>query len=171
MSHLISMELYNWMNERRIESEVAREMGVPVATLLAELCPGRASAKLGADHLVPLFDAIRRIGYGREVQGILYRFVQELKGEELADAPDDDLVPQILRMVQSLGSLSARAIRVSPDTNATELQKIRILLSTELLPVVLQMEGLVATRIESLRTAKRRREPALSLAPQTDQSK
>jgi hypothetical protein len=140
------------MNKRRIESEVAREMDVPVATLSAKLSPKRPQAKLAADELLPLFEAIRRIGYGSELRGVVYRFLRDLRGDEQeAVAEEKNLVPQILTLVKCLGMMSECANGIHSSTNVAELDKMRIMLRTEVLPVVLQMESILASRVETLR--------------------
>lgn len=151
MSYSITRVLYGWMHKRRIVTDVALEMNVPVTTLCAELSPKRFAAKLGADSLVPLFQAIRQAGYGEELNGILFGFIRELKGEELASIADEDLVPQVLSLARSLGNLSECADRIPRISQMDELQKIHTLLITEMLPVVLQMESIIVSRMNVLR--------------------
>ena len=155
MSRSITEALYQWMHKRRIESEVAAEMGIPVATLSAELSPTRPQAKLGADELVPLFGAVRRIGYGGELQGVVYRFVRDLRGEELEQVSDEDLVPQMFSLMRSMGLLAHVADGIGRNTNVAELERMRIMLHSEVLPVVLQMESILSSRLEVLRPQKK----------------
>jgi hypothetical protein len=154
VSRSIVETLYYWMHSRRIESEVATEMGIPVATLSAKLSPARPQAKLGADELVPLFEAIRKIGYENELQGVIYRFVRELKGEDLQQTADEDLVPQMFSLLRSMGILAQIADGISRNDNVAELEKMRTMLSTEVLPVVLQMESILTSRIHVLHPPK-----------------
>jgi hypothetical protein len=165
MADSISAVLYRWMHQRRIESEVARELEIPVPTLAAKLSSRRVGVKLAADELVPLCRAIRDIGYGEELNGILFGFVRELKGEELGNLADENLLPQILSLVRSLGYLSECADRIPRITRYDELEKIRTMLTTEVFPLVMQMENIIQSRIEALRPSMITKTPA----PATDQ--
>ena len=149
MSQSITEILYRWMLDSRIITDVAGEMGWSGCRLSAELRPG-SQAKLGADELVALFAAIRRVGYEKELRGILHRFIAELKGDVLRSVADEDLVPQVLRLTESLGVVSSCASRISRMKDVAELKRIKTMLRTEALPVVLQMEDIVAARIQAL---------------------
>ena len=155
MSYSVTQALYDWMHEKRLIRAVAREMGISESTLAAELCPGRG-AKLGADELISLFHAIRRIGYAEELNGILYNYVGELKGTELADVPDQDLIPQVLKLSKSLGILSDCAARIGQISDEDELTKLNTMLRTEVLPVVMRMESTISSRIHAIRTSKKK---------------
>ena len=155
MSYSVTQALYDWLSEARLIRAVAQEMGVREGTLSSQLCPGRG-AKLGADELVPLFHAIRNIGYGSELNGILYQYIAELKGDELANVPDQDLVPHVLKLSKSLGILSNCAARISQISDVDELSGLNTMLRTEVLPVVINMENTIATRIATLRRTRRK---------------
>jgi hypothetical protein len=155
MSYSIAQVLYDWMHEKRIVLPIAREMGINPSTLAAELRQQRTQAKLGADELIPLFNAIRRIGYGSELKGILHQFVAEMEGREVADLPDQDLIPHVLRLNRSLGILADCAARISTISDEAELARIYTMLRTEVLPVILKMESTVASRIKDIRKSKR----------------
>ncbi|MBU0507205.1 hypothetical protein KKH27_00015 [bacterium] len=142
--------LYEWMCERRIITAVAQQMGVSEATLSAELRRRKSQAKLGADELIPLFNAIRAIGYGDELKGIVHRFIRELRGEELSQVPDRDIVPLVLELTRGLGILSECAAAASRADNKKELETLRRMVRHEILPVVLRMESLIEHRLQQL---------------------
>jgi hypothetical protein len=155
MQYSVTQALYDWLHEKRLIRAVAREMAVSESTLAAQLCPGRG-AKLGADDMVPLFEAIRRIGYGAELNGILYQYIGELKGAANADVADQNLIPHVLKLSRSLGILSECAGRISEISDEEELVRLCTMLRTEVLPVVMKMEGTVVSRLQSLRKSKRK---------------
>lgn len=155
MSYSVTQALYDWLHEKRLIRAVSREMGISESTLAAELCPDRG-AKLGADELIPLFQAIRRIGYGDELNGILYYYIGELKGLELAHVPDEDLVPQVLKLSKSLGILSDCAARIAQISDEDELSNLNTMLRTEVLPVVMKMESTISSRIQAVQKSKRK---------------
>jgi hypothetical protein len=128
-------------------------MGIKEATLSAQLRPTNPHAKLGADELIPLFQAIRNIGYGSELEGILHRFVGALRDSEHAEIPETDLVPHVLALARGLGILSDCAGRIPHIRDEVELTRLCTMLRTEILPVVLKMESMMASRIKDIRRA------------------
>lgn len=151
MTYSITRVLHQWMCKRRIIKVVAQAMGKSDITLAAELRPSSRQAKLGADELVPLFQAVRQVGYGRELDGILYHFMRALQGSELAIRTDPNMVSHVLSLVTSLGTLSACASNIATSTDEAELERLGLKLRTEVLPVVLRMEALVYSRLDSIR--------------------
>jgi hypothetical protein len=149
MKPTITQVLYEWMLEQRIISNVAREMGVSCIKLSAELRPTHSTAKLGADDLVPVFRALRKLGYAPEARGILTYFIQDLKGETQIEP--GELIPQLLSLYQLTGVLSSCASRLR-ESNAeeAELAKLDHLLKTRVLPVVLGIQCTVAKRRRDL---------------------
>ena len=164
MPYSVSEALYEWLHEKRLIRAVAREMFISESTLAAELSPERA-AKLGADELIPLFDAIRRIGYGAELNGILYQFLGLLKGAANADVADQDLIPHVLKLSRSVGILSDCAGRISEISDEEELVRLCTMLRTEVLPVVMKMEAAVSARIQVLRKSHRKIAVNVVMAP------
>jgi hypothetical protein len=154
MAFSITQALYDWMHERRIVSSVAREMGMNENTLSAELRSHRSQAKLGADELIPLFEAIRRIGYGRELDGIIHQFCAALHNGTPDEDNDGDLVPHVLTLTKSLGILSECAARIPQSVDESELARVSIMLRTEVLPVILKMEDMVSARVKDLRSRR-----------------
>jgi hypothetical protein len=156
MAASITDVLYDWMHRRRILRLVADEMGVKESTLYAELGRGNANAKLGADALVPMFQAIRRVGWGDELEGILHNYIEQLKGTDYDAVSDEDLIPHVLTLGQSLGILSECAARIQQISDESELVKLIIMLRTEVLPVVMKMEATLETRLKTVRKKKDR---------------
>jgi hypothetical protein len=154
MSASIAERLYDWIHERRIMSALAQEMGVKESTLSAELRPNQSSAKLGADSLVPLCQAIRNIGYGKELDGILHEFIMDLRGTNPLSIPDKDLVPHVIIMARGLGVLSSCAAKIPRMNNEAELVQLCTILRTELLPVIMQMDATIDARLRVLRKGK-----------------
>jgi hypothetical protein len=150
MAFSITEVLYEWMHEKRIVTAVAREMGTLETTLSAKLRPSNPHAKLGADELAPLFQAIRRVGYGAELEGILHRFIGEIRDTEFTEIPETDLVPQVLALARGLGILCDCASRIPRIQDEAELTRLCIMLRTEILPVVLKMESMITARIKEM---------------------
>ncbi|RPH93293.1 hypothetical protein EHM69_10700 [candidate division KSB1 bacterium] len=150
MPFSITDALYEWMHKRRIVSAVAQCLGVKESTLSSELHPARYHAKLGADELIPLCEAIRQIGYGHELRGILHRFISELENEESRELPEGDLIPQVLKLNSGLGTLSECAAHVSRMDDEAELIQLRTMLRTEMLPVLLKMEDTIEHRLKTI---------------------
>jgi hypothetical protein len=148
MAFSLSEALYEWLHKRRIVSEVAQEMGVKVVTLSAELRPTNPQAKLGVEELRPLFAAIRRIGYGKELEGILHHFVESLRETDSEAVPDEDMFSNAVILAKSMGMLFDCADRVSTMRDEAELVKLSTMLRTEVLPAVLQMEKMVQKRLK-----------------------
>lgn len=151
MPFSITDALYEWMHKRRIVSAVAQCLGVKESTLSSELHPARYHAKLGADELIPLCRAIRQIGYGHELRGILHRFVNELESEETPEIPEGDLVPQVLKLNRGLGTLADCAAHVNRMDDEAELIQLKTMLRTEMLPVLLKMEDTIEHRLKAIR--------------------
>ena len=151
MAFSISQVLYDWMHEKRIVSAVAQEMRIKEATLSAELRPSNPHAKLGADELIPLFQAIRNIGYGSELEGILHRFTGALRDSDLSEIPETDLVPHVLTLARGLGMLSDCVVRIPQVQDEVELTRLCTMLRTEILPVVLKMESMMTARLRDIR--------------------
>jgi hypothetical protein len=172
MSFSITNALYDWMHEKRIVTAVAQAMGMKDSTLAAQLRPASLGHKLGADDLIQLCEAIRKIGYGRELQGILLQYHQALDEGTAVDPGDADLVPHVLKLVQTLGVISECAAKIPTITDEDELTKLCTMLRTEILPVVLQMESAIVTRLKTIRKRKRESifEPLNNLIPKPAQA-
>jgi hypothetical protein len=168
MSYSITQVLYDWMHEKRIVALVAREMGMIDSTLSAKLRPSNPQAKLSADELVPLFDAIRREGYEKELEGVLHEFIQALRDPGSLLESDEPMVPLVLSLARGLGALSECAGRIASTTDEGELVKMCTMLRTEVLPVVLRMEALVDSRLKKVRKGQLAQSPQLdpALVPQ-----
>ena len=144
------------MHKRRIISDVAREMGANESVLSAKLRPNNRQAGLRVDELVPLVNAVRRLGFGKELDGVLYRFVASLKDEEVQtqSSKTSGMLPQILTLAKGLGILSECAARIDGIGDASELERLAMMVRTEVLPVVLQMEYILSRRLEKVRRRK-----------------
>ena len=151
MQFSITEALHDWMNKRRIISAVAQKMGKNATTLSAELRPSRYEAKLGADELVPLFNAIREIGYGDELNGILFRYIKSLKGEANVLVADDEIIPLVLQLSCVFSSFTECMARVPKSNDEEELIRVRRVLRTEILPALLKMEDLLEGRLRKVR--------------------
>jgi hypothetical protein len=167
MMFSISETLYDWLHGKRIVAVVAREMGIKECTLSSKLRPNCPASKLGADELPELFDAIRRIGYGSELRGVLHDYVAQIEGKDTLAIPDGDLIPHVLTLTRCLGVLSQCAGRISQISDEEELSRLRTMLRTEVLPVVLKMEDTIEARMSHLRKG-RKKSPEMSdqLLPQ-----
>lgn len=147
----VSEALYVWMRNARITSAVADAMGVSSSKLSAELRPSNAQAKLSADDLIPLFAAIRRVGYGRELEGILYEFVAGLEGVEPSEGTDEEMLPRVVILAKSLKMLFDCADRSSTMADQAELVRLYRMIQTELLPAVMELGRTVQSRLKTVR--------------------
>jgi hypothetical protein len=163
MAGTITEVLYDWLHKRRLVRAVAERMGMNPITLSAELRPTNGHAKLGADELIPLFDAIRDLGYGRELRGILQRFIAELKGKDWLSIPDDRLEPLIVQLTRGLAFFSEFAVRVPSRTDERELMRMRTLLRTEIIPAIMRLEDTIE---RSLGRVRRRKKLGQETAPE-----
>ena len=158
----ITQILHEWMLDRRITSKVAKELGEPVTTLSARLNPGISSAKLSADALVPLFHAIRRLGYGEELDNITTEFLVNLRGEQtrhLRAAKEADLVTELFYIYSALGKISAIAYGVADGGTDEELMKLEGMLRSEVLTRVYRiMEHLQLRRADLAKGTPRKRQ-------------
>jgi len=172
MSASITETLYEWMLRRRIMTEVAREMGVNVNTLAGELRPSNPQAKLGADELTPLFAAVRRVGYGHELRGILHGFIRDLKGEnDLTWADEREFVPNALMLSKCVGLLCDSASKLDQIEDEAELARMRSMIRSELLSVAVRMEAIVDSRLTKLRRNRRRGlVPGISASPKVSEA-
>jgi hypothetical protein len=155
MAGTITEILYDWLHKRRLVTAVAERMGINPITLSAELRPTNGQAKLGADELVPLFDAIRALGYGRELRGIVQRFIAELKGKDWLTIPDDQLEPLIVQLTRGLAFFSEFAVRVPSQTDERELVRMRTLLRTEIVPAIMRLEDTIERSLAHVRGRQR----------------
>jgi hypothetical protein len=163
MSRTISEAIYLWMLEKRITTDVATEMGKSVSTLSAELRPTRSNAKLGADDLVPLFDAIREVGYGRELDGIMFSFIADLKGESRKIVAGDDVLSEVLRLTSGVSAIFHSASNASGGGNSAELTEMLSTLHAEVLPAALQLERILTAKIKSCESAAKSKHTKSSL--------
>jgi hypothetical protein len=159
MDFSLTNALYEWMHERRIVNAVAREMGVYETTLHAELRPTNHSAKLGADTLIPLCRAIRRLGYGHELDGLLHQFMREMRDCSDNQREEKDIVSQVLTLGRSLGMLAECADRIPHITDEAELVRLATAVRTQVLPTVMQIESIIANQLVKVRK-KRKLRPA-----------
>jgi hypothetical protein len=167
VEYSITLVLYEWMHERRIVSAVAQVMGISGSTLSAKLRPTAAQARLSADELVSLFAAIREVGYRTELEGILHGFNEACRGIESVKTGPVAMVPQVLALAKGVGVLSDSAGRISRMNHEADLQRLCIMVRTEILPIVLQVECLLMRRLEKVRKNKRpAHAPLMSVEPQ-----
>lgn len=155
MSYSITQVLYNFLRQNRIMADVARELDRSLATLSAELRPTNTHAKLGADELVPIFEAIRAIGWGDRLEGIITEFFLHARGDKgVNSVSETDFVPMIMQMNSTLGLVSRVAERVATSTNEKELVSTAALLRAQLLPTVVRMGTIVDMRLARLRSER-----------------
>lgn len=151
MRSSISRTLFEWMKEKRIITAVAKRMGIAKSTLASELRSSNHQAKLGADELVPLFQAIRKMGYESELRGIVRRFMQELEGEHAEPVTADQYSPQLLTLVKCIGVLSESAARIDDLEATPQLVRLKTMIRTEILPAICKMEDIVESRLAHVR--------------------
>jgi hypothetical protein len=151
MCYSITQVLYDFLHNNRIMTEVAQEMGRNSSTLSAELRPNHTRAKLGADELLPLFKAIRVIGYGDQLDGILHEFMMHARGDNVNGVTDSDFIPLTLQVNHSVGLLSSVAERVSKSTDEKELVHASSILRAEALPVLVRMGTIIDSRLDKIR--------------------
>jgi len=165
MKSPISTTLFEWLKETRIIAAVAKRMGKPKSTLASELRSRNHQAKLGADELVPLFQAIREMGYETELRGIVRRFMQELEGEHTEPVTSDQYGPQLFTLVKCIGVLSESAARIDNLEEAQQLVRLKTMIRTEILPAICKMEDIVESRLDYVRGKSKTGIEELELSP------
>ncbi|MCB9358270.1 MAG: hypothetical protein H6508_00040 [Calditrichaeota bacterium] len=155
MSYQISEVIFDWLHRKRLISTVARHMGVVENTLIAKLRPTTQTAKLAADDLIPLFEAIRKAGYGNEFVGIVREYTRRLEGE-LRDIPGSlDMQSQIYRLMSGIGSIAEHLVDSARHSDEKEVVALLNKLRTEVLPVVMQLEATMADKLSQIRKLRR----------------
>jgi hypothetical protein len=164
----LSHVLFIWLHERRIVADLARHMGIDKSTLSAKLSPRKNRARLAADDLIPLFDAIREIGYGKELSGILHPFLEAMQGTDPVNINPADQVAQLAALGKGVSTLFDCAARVPQMKDPEELRRLKIQVRTEVLPLVLQMEAILDQRLQKVTKAEHVHgsEPHVELKPQ-----
>ena len=168
MKNSISRVLYEWLHERRIVAVVAQHMGMDKSTLSAKLRPCTNRARLSADELLLLVDAVREAGYGKELKGILHPFMEAMRGTEPVSITPTDLMYRMRDLGKGIYTLFDCAARIPKMNDEEEIRRLKIQVRTEVLPVVLQMEELLDQRLKKVTDAKlyRSREPRVEFEPQ-----
>lgn len=151
MSYQISEVLFDWLQKKRLISAVARRMNVVENTLIAQLRPSTSTSKFAADDLIALFDAIRDEGYGAELVGIVKEYTDRLHGE-IKNLPGElDMQVQIYRLMSGIGGITERLADSAKHSSERDLVALLNKLRTEVLPVVLQLEAILADRLDKVR--------------------
>ena len=151
MSYSIANVLYDWLTRRRHVSVVARTMGMNESTLLAKPNPGTSTAKLSADELIPLFAAIRQAGYGEELEGIAAEYTRRLCGEFANCRESSDIQQNLLRLMSAIGAISSKIVGVSAANTEKDLVPLLNGLRTDVLPLVVELEAVLADRLKRVR--------------------
>lgn len=157
MTDSIAQDLYLWMHKRRIIPLVAKQMGLDVSTLTAKLACKKNRGHLMADELIPLFDAIREVGWGKELDGLMYPYLEVMRGAERASASPADEISHLLALGQGVSTLFSCASRIPTMTDPAELRRLKIQVRTEVLPLVLQLEALLDKRLQKVTKTKKAR--------------
>ena len=85
------------------------------------------------------------------MDGILSRYITELKGEPADVSPlDSDLTPYVLALYRSLGAFPTGDTPLSGVKDRAELAGLSVLLRTDILPMVLRMDAMVSARLEAV---------------------
>lgn len=155
MSYQISEVLFDWLQKKRLISAVARRMNVVENTLISQLRPSTSTSKFAADDLIALFDAIRDEGYGAELVGIIKEYSDRLQGEIKNLPGEQDMQVQVYRLMSGIGGITERLADTSKHSSERDLVALLNKLRTEVLPVVLQLEAILADRLEKVRRKAR----------------
>jgi hypothetical protein len=154
MSYAITAVLFATLTERRITAEVARMMCVSEDTLRKQLRPDDSCAKFGADDLIPLCEAMRRLGYGHELAGILHEYVLRVLGELEAVNASGALQDHVMNAVSGLGGVIDYASDTRKHEDEREISRSLDLLRTKILPAVAAMEATLDQRLKKLRAER-----------------
>ena len=151
MTSSISYTLYLWLKEKRLMEAVAKRMGKPHSTLVAELKGAKYRSKLGADELVPLFQAIRETDYRTEFEGILKKYLRELGGEQTEFVSVHQFGTLLFSVMQSVATLSKPGDRIENLKTARELSLMKTKIRTEIVPAVYKLEAIVDDQLALMR--------------------
>lgn len=155
MSYSISEVLFDWLQKKRLISAVARRIGIVESTLISQLRPTTTTSKFAADDLIPICDAIRDAGYGRELIGILREYTDRLSGEINELPESQDLQGQMMKLMSGIGSISEHIGDTAKHSKEADLVMLLNKLRTEVLPVIVQLETILADRLSAIRKGKR----------------
>jgi hypothetical protein len=150
MNVSISRVLYLWMRERRVIGPAAKRLGMSTSALAAELRCAKHQAKLGADRLVPLFDALRAMNYGGELDGILDSFVRELRGGDTPTVSQGSYRAQLMTLMKCIGVLSESSSQIRDAKSQRELQRLKTMIRAEIIPAVYKLEDIIDRRLARL---------------------
>ena len=133
MDGSITKVLYEWLLKRRIISDVAAEMGLDGSTLAAKLRPKATQARLTADELIPLCQAIRKAGaqYSKELDGILHRFTRDLFGAEPVKADPTVLLSSVFELSKGMGELLSNTEQIAKSNDPDVIRRLQTLVSSE----------------------------------------
>ncbi len=151
MDFVLTQALYDWMHERRIVAAVADEIGMEKSTLSAELRPACTSAKLGVDTLIKLCHAVRQLGYGKELDGILHQYFDALKGPATAEPTEKNMQTSVIELTKTLGILADFSDRIYQITDEAELVKLNTMVRTVIFPTVMQIESIIESQLSKIR--------------------
>jgi len=130
-------------------------MRLDASTLSAKLRPNANQARLSAEELVPLCDSIRKMGYGVELDGILHRYILLLQGRRLAKAGRKTMMSHVMKMGKGMSVLMDWADRGHATDNPEEIRRLMMMIRTEMLPEILQMESLLDRRLKRVNRTRR----------------
>ena len=165
MSTSITSTLYHWMKEKRIIDPVARRLGMSGSTLAAELRSAPHQAKLGADRLVPLFEAIRETQYAGELDGIIKPFIRELESRHVAKVPVKSQGEHVRELMKCVGDLLSASAQIKDSGSAQEIERLRTKVRTEIIPAAYMLDDILARRVA--RAEKKSRSTMSVLTPTT----
>lgn len=149
MSEKITLTLFEWLKSKRLIHSVAKEMGKPYTTLLYELRNRPRQPKLGADELVPLFGAIRAVGYREELDSLLKPWIGKIRGSEAESnsiCEVQDLIDSLLRGTEAI---TITAVKMNPRTSGADLATFQARLRSEVLPAYAKLQSIIERKLEN----------------------
>ena len=143
MNQPISHVLHEFLHTRRILAEVARRLDTKLSTLAAELNPNAGYAKFGIDDFERLCKAVREIGYGGEMDGILHEYFENLKDHKIDTETSDNLVVLSASLMSKTAALADGTMKLLDSSDDAQLQVIKQMIRSELIPTAMRLTYLI----------------------------
>jgi len=162
MDEPISKILHEFLTTHRIMADVARRIDGNLSTLASELNPKCGYAKFGIDDLPRLCKAVREIGYGKEMDGILHEYFETFRDSRPVSETTDNLAVLTSSLMAKTAALADGTAKLLNSTDDRNLRVVRQLIKSELIPTALRLGSLIDDRLK-----KEKGNPDASALPQS----
>jgi hypothetical protein len=124
-------------------AEVARRLDVKLSTLASELNPKATNAKFGIDGFEELCKVVREIGYGKELDGILHEYFEEIKHYRIESESTDNLTDLAMSLMSNTAALADGTTKLMKSADDAQLRKVKEMIRSELIPTAMRLDYLI----------------------------